>query len=818
MRLSGFIVITIFALLVVGCSGGSGSSVEQNIDTNGDGDGSRNLVLNGPAPQSDDVQRFRVELWENIAPDNRCGQCHGVGGQSPTFVRNDDINRAYEEVNLLVNLNQPSQSRLVEKVGGGHNCWQASDQACADILTTWISNWAGGTVGSSTAIVLTAPAERIPGASKSFPATAGVFATTIHPLLTTYCADCHRDDAAIPQSPFFATADVEASYVASRSKIELDDPANSRLVVRLGSEFHNCWTNCSSNANEMLAAIQTFVESIPETEVSPEYVASRALTLLDGTVASGGGRSDASAIALYQFKTLSGNTAFDTSGVDPAMNLAFTGDVTWVGGWGIRFGANSRAQASTSTSSKLHQLITATSEYSVETWVAPANVTQEDAYIASYSGGNSARNFTLGQTLYNYDALVRFSETDGNGNPALSTPDADEVLQATLQHVVMTFDPTNGRQLFVNGARIDVADETGGNLNDWDDTFAFVLGNEVSGDRQFQGVLRLLAIHNRALTPGQIAQNFDAGVGEQFKLLFGVSHLIDVPDAYIVFEVSQFDSFSYLFSQPFFFSLDSSAVPDGIPLQGMRIGINGREPEVGQAYANLDLNLESASYSAEAGQPLSQIGTVFGIEKNPQTDEFFLTFERLGDQTDVRVEGAIEPLPVAANTSAKSDIGIRIFDELNASMSSATGVPTAQSDVQATFTAVRQQLPSSNNIEGFLSSQQMGITQLAIEYCNVLMEDAALRTQRFPGFDFSAAPASAFAGVNRDALLDPLLIDTLQNGTTPVASQPDAAAVRVELNALIDQLAATGSDATRTQTIAKAACASVLGSAALLLQ
>ena len=818
MRLSGFIVITIFALLVVGCSGGSGSSVEQNIDTNGDGDGSRNLVLNGPAPQSDDVQRFRVELWENIAPDNRCGQCHGLGGQSPTFVRNDDINRAYEEVNLLVNLNQPSQSRLVEKVGGGHNCWQASDQACADILTTWISNWAGGTVGSSTAIVLTAPAERIPGASKSFPATAGVFATTIHPLLTTYCADCHRDDAAIPQSPFFATADVEASYVASRSKIELDDPANSRLVVRLGSEFHNCWTNCSSNANEMLAAIQTFVESIPETEVSPEYVASRALTLLDGTVASGGGRSDASAIALYQFKTLSGNTAFDTSGVDPAMNLAFTGDVTWVGGWGIRFGANSRAQASTSTSNKLHQLITATSEYSVETWVAPANVTQEDAYIASYSGGNSARNFTLGQTLYNYDALVRFSETDGNGNPALSTPDADEVLQATLQHVVMTFDPTNGRQLFVNGARIDVADETGGNLNDWDDTFAFVLGNEVSGDRQFQGVLRLLAIHNRALTPGQIAQNFDAGVGEQFKLLFGVSHLIDVPDAYIVFEVSQFDSFSYLFSQPFFFSLDSSAVPDGIPLQGMRIGINGREPEVGQAYANLDLNLESASYSAEAGQPLSQIGTVFGIEKNPQTDEFFLTFERLGDQTDVRVEGAIEPLPVAANTSAKSDIGIRIFDELNASMSSATGVPTAQSDVQATFTAVRQQLPSSNNIEGFLSSQQMGITQLAIEYCNVLMEDAALRTLRFPGFDFSAAPASAFAGANRDALLDPLLIDTLQNGTTPVASQPDAAAVRVELNALIDQLAATGSDATRTQTIAKAACASVLGSAALLLQ
>lgn len=537
-------LITVVALLMLGaCSGGSGGGVEQNIDQTASNGGSRSLVLNGAPPQSDDVQRFRVELWENIAPDNRCGQCHGTGGQSPTFVRNDDINRAYEEINVLVDLNQPRQSRLVEKVGGGHNCWQTSDQACADILTTWISNWAGGTVGSSNAIVLTAPVEREPGASKSFPASPGVFATSVHPILTTYCADCHTDTAAIPQSPFFASDDVDSSYAAARSKIELDDPANSRLVVRLASEFHNCWTNCSANASEMQTAIEAFVDSIPETEVAPELVTSRALSLVDGVVASGGGRNDASAIALYQFKTLTGNTAFDTSGVEPAMNLAFTGNVTWVGGWGIRLSSGTRAQASTGTSQKLHQLISATGEFSVEAWVAPANVTQEDAYMVSYSGGNSARNFTLGQTLYNYDALVRFAETDGNGMPGLSTPDADEVLQATLQHVVMTFDPTNGRQLFVNGSRIDVSDDQGGNINDWDDTFAFVVGNEVSNDRQFEGVLRLVAVHNRALAPSQILQNFEAGVGEQFMLLFGISHLVDVPDAYIVFEVSQFDSY-----------------------------------------------------------------------------------------------------------------------------------------------------------------------------------------------------------------------------------------------------------------------------------
>lgn len=802
-------------LCIAGCSGGSGSSVEPNVDTT-PAAGNGALVLNGPAPQSEDVQRFRVELWENIAGDNRCGQCHGVGGESPMFARNDNINLAYEASNPLVDLNQPSRSRLVEKVSGGHNCWQASDQACADVLATWISNWAGGTVASSNAIVLTPPLERAPGASKSFPAFAGAYGSTVHPLLTTYCGGCHTDSAAVPQSPFIASNDVDVSYAAARNRIDLDNPANSRLVLRLGSEFHNCWSNCSANAAEMLSAIEIFVSSIPETEIDPGLVTSRALGLIDGVVASGGGRNDASAIALYEFKTLNGTTAFDTSGVEPAMNLAFTGNVNWVGGWGLRFDAGSRAQASTSASAKLHSLITATGEFSVEAWIAPANVTQEDAYIVSYSGGNTARNFTLGQTLYNYDALVRYSETDGNGNPALSTPDDDEVLQATLQHVVMTYTPTTGRQLFVNGARIDVADENGGNINDWDDTFAFVLGNEVSSERQFEGILRLVAIHNRALAPSQVLQNFDAGVGQQFLLLFGVSHLIDVPEAYIVFEVSQFDSYSYLFNAPFFISLDRSASPADIPLEGMRIGINGREPDVGQAYTNLNLRLSNESYSPDTGLPLSRIGTIVGIEKNAESDEFFLTFERFGNATDVRIEGAIEPLPEPSDTEPASDIGIRIFDEINASMSAITGVATSQADVQATFNTVRQQLPNANNIEGFLSSQQMGITQLAIEYCNALVEDPSLRALQFPQFNFDASPSMAFAGTSRNNFIDPLIAQALQGGS--VGTQPDTALVRAELDNLINRLAATGNNAMRTRTIAKAGCASLLGSAALLIQ
>ena len=61
----------------------------------------------------------------------------------------------------------------------------------------------------------------------------------------------------------------------------------------------------------------------------------------------------------------------------------------------------------------------------------------------------------LGQTLYDYDTFVRNDPSEAGGSQ-LSTPSADEILQASLQHVVVNYDPINGRQIFVNGELIDV--------------------------------------------------------------------------------------------------------------------------------------------------------------------------------------------------------------------------------------------------------------------------------------------------------------------------------------------------------------------------
>ncbi|MDH4310643.1 MAG: LamG domain-containing protein [Gammaproteobacteria bacterium] len=797
--------------LALGACGGGAKTTENPITSGGSAP-----TYSGPAPATADVQAFKINVWDNLKAGNRCGQCHVSGGQAPQFVRQDDVNLAYAAANTIVNLASPRDSRMVQKVAGGHNCWLASNDACADILTTWISAWAGATAGGGVqGVALKAPVIKDPGASKSFPASPALFAATVHPVLEEYCSRCHTSTAAAAQSPFFASHDVDEAYAGAKVKMNLDQPAMSRLVLRLRTEFHNCWSDCAANANEMEAAIQAFADQVPVTQVDSSLVFSKALRLPDGIVASGGNRYTANIIGLWEFKTGRGSVAYDTSGVEPALNLNISGDVSWVGGWGINV-RDGKAQGSTTASRKLSDLIKATGEYSIEAWVAPGNVAQEDSRIVSYSGGTNARNFMLGQTLYSYDFYNRATGTNTAGDPKLTTSAADEDLQATLQHVVATYDPIRGRRIYVNGVFTGDADPApAGAISDWDDTFAFVLGNEVSGDRQFKGVFRLVAVYNRVLTDTQIQTNFQAGVGEKFYLLFSISHLVDVPQAYLLFEVSQFDSYSYLFDKPTFISLDPNARPGSIPVAGLRIGINGAEAPVGQAYRTLDTAITDSQYGP-LGQPLANVGTIIALEKGPDTDEFFLTFDVLGTHQNVR----LDPVPLAPapppDVQRTADVGLRVFDELNATMAELTGVSPQDPGVAATYATIRQSLPTVETIDTFVSAHPVAVAQLSIQYCDALVEDPTARAQYFPGFNFGAAPSTAFAPAGRAIVLDSLVGRMLR---TNVATEPDAAGVRTDLDNLITRLSSCGGScsADRTEVVVKASCAALLGSAATLL-
>jgi Concanavalin A-like lectin/glucanases superfamily len=808
-RIYGLLVLA--ATLTLAACGGGGAPT--TATPGGAPPTSSANAYTGPAPATADVQAFAVSFWNNVRVQNRCGQCHNATtpAQMPNFARSDDVNLAYAQANTVVNLGQPSSSRIVVKVTGGHNCWLADPSACGQILTTWISNWAGAAGAGTSQVQLVAPPVQSVGQSKNFPASSADFQATVYPLLSTYCSKCHSPNASTPQSPYFASNDPNQAYQNAIPKIDLNTPTNSRFYERLLTENHNCWSNCASNAATMLAAIQDFAGMVPTTSVDPSLVTSKALSLTQGTVASGAGRFDANVIAKYEFQTGTGLTAYDTSGVDPSADLTITGSVTWAGGWGINVGKGGKAQASTASSRKLHDMIEATGEYSVEAWVAPALVAADKSYMVSYSGGDTLRNFTLGQTNQQYDFLMRSSGSDLNGMPQLQTPVGGLVLQASLQHVVLTYDPVNGRQMFVNGTAIVVPDpQKGGTISNWDDTFALVLGNEVSLDRSWQGLIKFVAIHNRALTAKQIQQNYDAGVGQRFYLLFNVAAVTGVSQGYVMFTVSQYDGASYLFTNPTFISLDPTATPNNIVVKGIRIGINGTIPTVGQAYIPLNTTVTASAYTS-MGEVLSKVGTVIALQSGPLVDQFFLSFDQLGTHTHVTVEAS--PVPTTPTDLAPvAAIGVRTFAQINASLSALTGVPTNQAAVLGTYQAVQQQLPAIPTLESFSSANQVGIAQLAVQYCNVAVTTNSQAL--LPGITLSASTFQSPAGINQ--VTGALAARVLGTGLN---SQPAVSTVTTELSTLITTLCTSQActSLARVRAVATAACAAALGSSDVLI-
>ncbi len=827
---------------------------------------------NGPPARTADILSFETNFWTFLKEENRCGQCHR-SDQAPYFVDFSDVNAAYSEAIAYADLQDPASSIFVTKVGSGHNCWLASTAACATNIEQMITNWAtDSAVTSARLIQLTAPTIKSPGDAKSFPPTATTpgtngrsFADTVHPILigtaagisTNNCQGCHEETAnPLPIAPFFGNADVNSAYEAAKSKMDIDTPSNSRFVVRLGSEFHNCWDNCPDDALDMQNAIQLWADGIQPTPVDPSLITSMALTMDDGIVAAGGNRHESNLVALWEFKTGSGLTAYDTSGIDPAVDLTLIGSVAFMPGYGLNF-TGGRAQANTLASDKLHQFIEGTTrEYAIEAWITPANVSQEDANIISYSGGDAARNFTLAQDMYDYEFYNRSSDSDANGEPLFTSDDGNdnEVLQSSLQHVVANYHPINGREIFVNGQLVAGTTEPtpGPNTvqNVWNDTFAFILGNEVSGNRPWMGQVRMAAIHNRALTPAQVLQNFDVGVGEKYYLLFYVGHRVGINDAYIMFEVSQFDSYSYLFDKPTFINLDPDWTPGGFNIQGMRIGINGKQALAGQSFASMNVNIDAGSYDPATGQLLSPLGTIIALEKGRESDEFFLTFEVIGAQSNT----FNDPQPPAPADPADppqavaSDIGMRTFEEIHSTISEITGVPigdAGNTTVQAVYDEYIQQLPAVEAIDAFLPSHQMAIAQLALTSCSELVEDAGARAAYFPGFDFNAGSLTAFNNATKRAqVIDPILTAAMNvDQITPannLTSQPleatihdmlgstveqhlddPAAASGDEYDSLITELLASPSNtdtAARTRQIVKAVCAAVTGGAVMIVQ
>lgn len=880
-RLSMPLFTLALTALLQACSGGSGGGgSEREFDPVQDL-GSSEFVYDGAPPASDEIQNFKVSFYDFVAGNDRCGECHTPGASGKTsFADQTNVNEAWKAAKTVVNLEDPGASAVVTRVANGHNCWLAAGQevTCATTITGYIERWAASGEQSSSEVQLLPRRAYSPSGTKVLPgeitAVAGLDLTgsdQLLGLLQRYCSDCHSDTSAIPQAPYFASANIDIAYEGLRGKVNLSSAYMSRIVLRLDPEKHNCWSDCADDANVMAAAIDRLIAVVPTTEVDPQLLISTAQMLAeDGIVSTGGGRFESALIAKWEFREGSGTTTADTSGVLPEVPLTLSGEYSWLGGWGVRF-VNGKAQGGVSGSAKLFKLITGTGAYSIEAWVAPSNVSQEEAWIMGYVGGPDSRNMLLRQNLYNYEAFNRSSVTDDNngGEPALTTNDDDELAQATLQHVVVTYDPVEGRKIYVNGEFSGDIDPAGGGLlNSWSEAFAVVLGNTTSSTNPWSGAMRMVAVHNAAMTPQQVVQNFDVGIGLKYFLMFSLSELLDEPGichkieqgertnyCYVVYEVSQFDESSYLFNEPYFANINPNGEESSFDLQGIRLGINGKLAGIGQGFVNVD-----QSVVGQFGVPvqmLSSIGSIIPLENGADQDVFFLAFDELDGKNGQRSDGAVGRFSQTLTGEVSSDIGVRTFDEINATLSVLTGVPIASpsvSDVTGktvaqTFSTVRRALPSVAEFNAFMSSHQMAATQLTAAYCDALVQDVSKRQLLFPSpptFRFDAAVEDSSIDW-RNHIVVPLVDRAINSGLMSVAdrgliideiellitdsrdlkpyvlvggryvSDPDPG-VHNKRDGLIYCVNGAVCPATRTADVVKAACTTVFGSAVVLVQ
>jgi hypothetical protein len=133
---------------------------------------------------------------------------------------------------------------------------------------------------------------------------------------------------------------------------------------------------------------------------------------------------------------------------------------------------------------------------------------------------------------------------------------------------------------------------------------------------------------------------------------------------------------------------------------------------------------------------------------------------------------------------------------------------------------VQQSLPSTESIDAFSASNQQAVAQLAIEFCSELVNTPALTAKFFPGLNLSQPAGTYFATQsNVNLVINPLIAKAqiVDGNGVQIASQPTVAAVTTELNNLIGQLSAGQNGAGRTAAVTTAACAAVLGSAAIVL-
>lgn len=231
-------------------------------------------------------------------------------------------------------------------------------------------------------------------------------------------------------------------------------------------------------------------------------------TRADGPPVDAAGRTTDGLVALYTFASAVGGRLLDTSGVDPALDLALDGATTLLDGALVLRG-DEPAAVSSNPATKIQVACEATDEITVEAWVLPAaDKTTETGTITGLMLDFQTRNVQLVEDSDRYRQWVRSDFTVGGVIPGdFATPTG--AVAPAMTHLVVTRDAAGERAFWLDGEVVATISQPG-SLDPWSG-YPLYVGNNPGGTDDYEGRIELVAYYCRALTEADVRANFAAG-------------------------------------------------------------------------------------------------------------------------------------------------------------------------------------------------------------------------------------------------------------------------------------------------------------------
>ncbi|MBP9707415.1 MAG: hypothetical protein KBD78_07190 [Oligoflexales bacterium] len=192
-----------------------------------------------------------------------------------------------------------------------------------------------------------------------------------------------------------------------------------------------------------------------------------------------------------------------------------------------------------------------------------------------------------------------------------------------------------------------------------------------------------------------------------------------------------------------------------------------------------------------------------------------------GKIPDSKKDDPIDPIDDGSAIEEDGEIdieikfGIKNYQQINDSMSVLTGVDKNNSAIVRTYEDVKAQLPNDNDLGAFLGSHQVAISKLALEYCDQAFENAELRQNIIPDFDFSLPVQSALDQNGRKVAAAGIAAAFLE---ASFSNDEEIVEAKVEIEELIAELiVGKANNSTITRNVLKGVCNAVLASSPIVM-